>query len=47
MSDNRLRHLSTIRFELVQAVRAKLAAGQYDGEGALEACLDELLAALA
>lgn len=47
MADNRLRHLAGIRFELIQTVRAKLAAGEYDVDGMLDACLDELLTELA
>lgn len=47
MADSRLRHLSGIRFELIQAVRAKIAAGEYDVDGVLDACLDELLTELA
>lgn len=47
MADNRLRRLAGIRFELIQAVRAKLAAGEYDVDGMLDACLDDLLTELA
>ena len=47
MTRNRLRHLAAIRFELVQAIRARLAAGAYDSDTALDACLDELLSDLA
>lgn len=47
MADNRLRRLAGIRFELIQRVRAKIAAGEYDVDGMLDACLDELLTELA
>jgi hypothetical protein len=47
MTRHRFRHLTGIRFELVQAARARIAAGAYDTDAALDSCLDELLADLA
>jgi hypothetical protein len=47
MKVNRLRHLSGIRFELVQKVRQQIEAGAFDSDAFLDACMDELLADLA
>jgi hypothetical protein len=46
MTHHRLRHAAGIRLDLVMRVRAAIAQGCYE-EGALDACLDELLADLA
>ncbi len=46
MNVNRMRHLSGLRFELVQKARAQLEAGVFDNDRYLDACLDELLADL-
>ena len=40
---NRMRTLPTIRFELVQEVRAKIAAGFYDSPEVLESLLEALI----
>lgn len=47
MKVNRLRHLSGIRFELVQKVREQIEAGAFDSDAFLDACMDELLADIA
>lgn len=47
MNVNRLRHLSGIRFELVQKVRQQIEAGAFDSDAFLDACVDDLLADLA
>jgi len=47
MNVKRMRHLSGLRFELVQKARAQIEAGAYDSDTYLDACLDELLADLA
>lgn len=40
---NRMRTLPTIRFELVQEVRAKIAAGFYDSPEVLETLVEALI----
>jgi hypothetical protein len=47
MKINRLRHLSSLRFELIQKARAQIEAGAYDSDTFLDTCLNELLADLA
>ena len=47
MNVNRMRHLSGLRFELVQKARAQIEAGAFDNDRYLDACLNELLADLA
>lgn len=41
---NRMRTLPTIRFELVQEARAKIAAGFYDSPKVLESVVETLIA---
>ena len=43
MNVNRLRHLSGLRFELIQKARAQIEAGAYDNDAYLNACLNDLL----
>jgi hypothetical protein len=45
MTHHRLRHGSGIRLDMVMRVRAAIARGDYE-DGALDACLDQLLADL-